>query len=163
MAKNHKNIGEFASGGFDGQVIIWDLPNRKPIFNIKTPHNMIKGLTYSNNAEDLLTCGDDNIIQFYNKANLFAQKDAFRSIHSTSILENEPDDFQREYRSIIKYEANGFIESIDHSYNEKLFATNGENILIWNYERKTPTHQFNTRSDGYLRVKFNYVENHIIL
>ena len=55
MAKNHKNIGELAIGGFDGQVIIWNLQNKKPTFNIKTPHNTVKSLTYSNNAEDLLT------------------------------------------------------------------------------------------------------------
>lgn len=163
MAKNHKNIGEFASGGFDGQLIIWDLPSKKPIFNIKTPHNMIKGLVYSNNAEEILSCGDDNIINFYNKINLFEQKNAFQVIHSTSILENTPDVFPREYRPITSYNLSGFIESIDHSYNEKLFATGGEKISIWNYERNTPIQNFTTCSDGYLRVKFNYVENHILL
>ena len=163
MSKNHRNLGEFASGGFDGQLIIWDLPSRKPIFNIKTSHNMIKGLTYSNNGEDIITCGDDNIINFYNKVNLFSQKNAFQTLHSTSILENSPDAFPREYRTITSYDANGFLESIDHSYNEKLFATSGENISIWNYERNTPIHKFKTCPDGYLRVKFNYVENNIIL
>jgi len=163
MAKNHKSLGEFASGGFDGQLIIWDLPTRKPIFNIKTPHNMIKGLTYSNNAEDIITCGDDNMIHFYNKANLFAQKNAFQTLHSTSILENAPDTFPREYRSITSYDADGFLESIDHSFNEKIFATSGENISIWNYERNTPLQKFKSCPDGYLRVKFNYVENNIIL
>ena len=163
MAKNHKSLGEFASGGFDGQLIIWDLPSRKPIFNIKTPHNMIKGLTYSNNAEDIITCGDDNMINFYNKANLFSQKNAFHTLHSTSILENSPDAFPREYRAITSYDANGFLESIDHSFNEKIFATSGETISIWNYERNTPFHKFKSCPDGYLRVKFNYVENNIIL
>ena len=67
MCKNSKNLGEFASGGFDGQLIIWNLSNRKPIFNIKTSHNMIKGLAYSNNAEDILTCGDDNVILHFGK------------------------------------------------------------------------------------------------
>ena len=163
MAKNHKSLGEFASGGFDGQLIIWDLPSRRPIFNIKTPHKKIKGLTYSNNAEDIITCGDDNMIHFYNKANLFAQKNAFQTLHSTSILENAPDAFPREYRSITSYDADGFLESIDHSFNEKIFATSGENISIWNYERNTPLHKFKSCPDGYLRVKFNYVENNIIL
>ena len=163
MAKNHKSLGEFASGGFDGQLIIWDLPTKKPIFNIKTSHNMIKGLTYSNNSEDIISCGDDNMINFYNKANLFAQKKAFQTLHSTSILENTPDVFPREYRPITSYDANGFIESIDHSYNEKIFATSGESISIWNYERNTPLHKFKSCLDGYLRVKFNYVENNIIL
>jgi WD repeat and SOF domain-containing protein 1 len=163
MAKNHRSLSEFASGGFDGQLIIWDLPTRKPLFNIKTPHNMIKGLTYSNDSQDIITCGDDNMINFYNKANLYSQKNAFQTLHSTSILENTPDVFPREYRSITSYDANGFLESIDHSYNEKIFATSGETISIWNYERNTPLHQFKSCSDGYLRVKFNYVENNIIL
>ena len=163
MAKNHKSLGEFASGGFDGQLIIWDLPSRKPIFNIKTSHNMIKGLSYSNDSEDIITCGDDNMINFYNKVNLYSQKSAFQTLHSTSILENSPDTFPREYRPITSYDADSFLESIDHSFNEKLFATSGENILIWNYERNTPIHKFKTCPEGYLRVKFNYVENNIIL
>ena len=163
MAKNNKSLGEFTSGGFDGQLIIWDLPSKKPIFNIKTSHNMIKGLTYSNNSEDIITCGDDNMINFYNKVNLFSQKNAFQTLHSTSILENTPDVFPREYRTITSYDANGFLESIDHSYNEKIFATSGETISIWNYERNTPLHKFKSCPDGYLRVKFNYVENNIIL
>ena len=124
---------------------------------------MIKGLTYSNNSEDIITCGDDNMINFYNKVNLFSQKKAFQTLHSTSILENTPDVFPREYRAITSYDANGFLESIDHSYNEKIFATSGETISIWNYERNTPLHKFKSCPDGYLRVKFNYVENNIVL
>ena len=124
---------------------------------------MIKGLTYSNNSEDIITCGDDNMINFYNKVNLFSQKKAFQTLHSTSILENTPDTFPREYRTITSYDASGFLESIDHSYNEKIFATSGETISIWNYERNTPLHKFKSGPDGYLRVKFNYTENNIIL
>ena len=150
MSKNTKNLGEFASGGFDGQLIIWELPKRKPIFNIKTSHNMIKGLSYSNNAEDILTCGDDNVINFFNKANLYAQKEAFQTLHATSILENTPDVFPREYRPISSYNVEGFLENIDHSFNEKLFATSGDCISIWNYERNTPLHKFKSSPDGYL-------------
>ena len=106
--KNHKSLGEFASRGLDGQLIIWDLSSRKSIFNIKTPHNMIKGLTYSNNSEDILTCGDDYMIYFYNKVNLFSQKKAFQTLHSTSIFENTPDVFPREYRSTTSYDAKVF-------------------------------------------------------
>ena len=163
MCKNSKNLGEFASGGFDGQLIIWNLPRRKPIFNIKTSHNMIKGLCYSNNAEDILTCGDDNVINFFNKANLYAQQEAFRTLHSTSILENTPDAFPREYRPITSYNVDGFLENVDHSFNEKIFATSGDCISIWNYERNTPIHKFKSCTDGYLKVKFNYTENNIIL
>ena len=36
-------------------MIIWNLQNRKPTFNIRTPHNTVKDLTYSISAEDLLT------------------------------------------------------------------------------------------------------------
>ena len=41
LAKNKNSLTDFASGGFDGQIIIWNLTDRKPLFNIKSTHNMI--------------------------------------------------------------------------------------------------------------------------
>ena len=38
---------------------------------------MIKGLSYSNNAEDILTCGDDNVI------NLTGESGSGKSYYST--------------------------------------------------------------------------------
>ena len=172
LAKNKNSLTDFASGGFDGQIIIWNLTDRKPLFNIKSTHNMIKGLCYSNTGEDILSCGDDNMINIYNKTNLFSQKENYMLLYNTgknNIINSLLNDnyslekFPQEYKPISTYDAKGFLESIDHSYNEKIFATGGEVISIWNYNRNTPINTFKTSIDGFLKVKFNYSDNNILL
>ena len=87
MAKNRKSLTDFVSGGFDGQIIVWNLPDKTPLFNIKSRHNMIKGVCYSNTGEDVLSCGDDNSISIYSKPSLYEQKENFLLMKSNSILD----------------------------------------------------------------------------
>ena len=161
MAKNPKNLTDFVSGGFDGQIIVWNLPEKKPLFNIKSPHNMIKGLSYSDNGNDILAVGDDNKISIYSKPSLYEQKENFGLEKMTSILDNSPDSFPREYQPASVYTTDGFLESIDHSYKEKIFVTGGQVVSLWNYERNTPIQIYKTSPDGYLKVKFNYSDQNI--
>ena len=165
MAKNPKSLIEFASGGFDGQLLLYNLAERKPIFNIKTSHNMIKGVVFSNTGEDILTCGDDNVINFYNKPNLYKQKESFELIHhhyhssfsspSPSVLPLLPTS---------SYSSKFFLESIDHSPSSATFATCGKELCVWDFARNAPLQTFAAgEGDGFLRVKYNTVEGHIIL
>lgn len=163
MAKNRKSLTDFVSGGFDGQIIVWNLPEKTPLFNIKSKHNMIKGVCYSNTGEDVLSCGDDNSISIYSKPSLYEQKENFLLIKPNSILENPIDSFPKEYQPASLYHTEGFLENIDHSYNEKKFATSGQVVSLWDYERNTPLQTYKTCPDGFLKIKFNYVENDIIL
>lgn len=163
MAKNRNSLTDFASGGFDGQIILWNLNDRAPLFNIKSSHNFIKGICYSPTGGEVLACGDDNGISIFIKATLYSQKDNFNSIKKSSILDNPIDFIARDYQPIASYIADGFLENIDHSYTDKLFATSGQVVSIWNYERNTPIQTFKTCLDGFVKVKFNYAENHILL
>jgi len=163
LAKNNFSLTDFASGGFDGQLLIYNLNNRKPIFNIKTQHEMIKEICYSENGENILSVGDDGFINVYNKKNLFVQRDKFYSENSNSVLENSINNFPKKYSPILVYDNKGFLESIDHNYKEKNFATCGNVINIWNYERNSPIQTFKNVSDGYLKVKFNCSESNILL
>ncbi|MCQ2817263.1 MAG: hypothetical protein MJ252_08365 [archaeon] len=169
MCKNLKDLTEFASGCFDGQIIIWNLPDKKPIFNIKSNHPMIKGISYSNDCQTLISCGDDGVINFFNKKSLFAQKEKFLSLfknddshrqYSNSSFNN----FPQLYSPINEYHiSEGIIEGIDHSYMEPFFATSGSVVSLWNYERNFPFHEFKNCEDGYIKTKFNYTEKNILL
>jgi WD repeat and SOF domain-containing protein 1 len=149
LAKNRTNLSEIISGSFDGQVILWNIPEKKPLFNINTSHNFVKGLCYSNTGEDFLSCGDDNAINLWNKRDLYVQKGKKG--------DNE------NYKPKNVYTIDGFIDSIDHCYSEPQFATGGGVVAIWNYERNTPVQEYKNSVDGFIRVKYNYVENNILL
>lgn len=169
MCKNLKNLSEFASGCFDGQIIIWNLPEKRPIFNIKSSHSMIKALSYSHDCNSIISCGDDGVVNFYNKSSLFSQKEKFQILYKNNINYSQYDNtsfdnFPQLYLPVNEYRIQeGTIESIDHSYLEPLFATCGSNLSLWNYERNYPYHSFNNNEDGYIKVKFNYTEKNIIL
>jgi WD repeat and SOF domain-containing protein 1 len=166
MAKNKTNLSEIVSGSFDGQLILWNASQKKPIFNINSSHNFVKGVCFSNTGDSFLSCGDDNTINLWNKNSLYADKENnFNSKFSgrdsnNLILESNG---ATSYKPTTIYQIDSFLENIDHSYNENLFATAGGVVAIWNYERNTPIHTFNNSTDGFIRVKFNPVENHILL
>ncbi len=146
LAKNRTNLTEIVSGGFDGQIILWNIAERRPIYNINSSHEFVKGLCYSNTGEEFISCGSDNVINIWSKNDLLTQKNK-----------------GQQYRPLNSYTANNFLDGIDHSYSDRTFATAGGVVAIWNYERNTPIHEYKNCADGFIKVKFNYVENHILL
>ncbi len=164
MAKNTKNLGEIVSGGFDGQIILWDLPKRQPIFNINSGHSFVKGVCFSNSGDEFISAGDDQTINIWNKHSLYAQKEKQRksiTISNFNLDLENPMYYSYKPNQVLNVE--GFVDGIDHSYSEKLFATAGTVVAVWNYEKNTPVTTFKNSVDGFLRCKFNPVENHILL
>ena len=166
MSKNKANLSEIVSGGFDGQLILWNLSQKKPIFNINSSHNFVKGVCFSNTGENFLTCGDDNTVNIWNKNSMYLHKEKGLNIHNQT---NNINNLNLEtsgassYKPISVYHIDSSLENIDHSYNDSIFSTAGRVVAIWNYERQTPIHTFNNSTDGFIRVKFNPVENNILL
>jgi WD repeat and SOF domain-containing protein 1 len=160
MGKNYKNLSEVASGSFDGQVILWNTSQKKPIFNINSSHNFVKGVCFSNTGDEFFTCGDDNSINLWNKANLYAQRERMLNSDNNIGVEQQG---AMSYKSTSVYQIDSFLENIDHSFSDRLFATSGGVVAVWNYERHTPLQTFKNVADGFIKVKFNHVENHIIL
>ena len=116
---------------------------------------MIKEICYSENGENILTIGDDGMINVFNKKNLFVQRENF--------YKNSIDNFLKKYLPILVYDNKGFLESIVHNFKEKMFATGGNVVNIWNYERNSPIQTFKNVKDGFLKVKFNCSESNILL
>jgi DDB1- and CUL4-associated factor 13 len=50
MAKNRHNLREMISGSADGEVIMWNIPERKPMFQINAHKQFVRGLTFANNS-----------------------------------------------------------------------------------------------------------------
>ena len=148
------------SGGFDGQIILWALNDKRPIYNITSNHNFVKGLCFSNTGEEFFSCGDDQTISLWNKTNLANQKLGFMQ---NNYKNNDTGDIVTNfnYKPKNTYKIDSFIENIDHSYYEPLFSTSGGVLSLWNYERSQPLHKFTNCTDGFIKVKFNYIEVNI--
>jgi len=143
FAKNPNHITNILSGSFDGEIKAWDLSHRKNIFSINAHEHMIKGLCFARNAGFFLSSGDDKHINLYEFSHCVNQNKnilPMNSFLSKTVLNN-----------------------IDHSYgNEEVFATAGQIVQIWNYQRSLPTQTFEWGADSILKVRFNPSETNLI-
>lgn len=166
MSKNPKITNEIVSGGFDGQIVLWDLSKRTPIFDIKSKHEFVKGVAFSNSGNDFLSVGDDSKVNLWNKALLYETKisnsyNVTNNINTASFSDIGYKEINYEPKSI--YMIEGGIESVDHSYYGNFFATGGGMLAFWDYERSKPVSTFNIVNEGFIKVKFNYIQENILL
>ena len=50
LSKNRFNITEMLSGSADGEIIFWNMAERKPLFQINAHEKFVRGLCYANNT-----------------------------------------------------------------------------------------------------------------
>jgi len=124
LCKSPIVLTNYISGSFDGEIRFWDLSTRKTVFSIDAHPKIVKGLAYSSNGHHFLSCGGDSKINMYSVQNCLNTK------------ENE------ETNPINIYLSRTFLQDISHSPNERKFATTGQIIQIWSYERSIPLMKF---------------------
>lgn len=64
QAKSHSNMTDMLSGSADGEVIFWDLPRQKPLYQINAHQMFVRGTCFARNhalAADtvFVSAGDD--------------------------------------------------------------------------------------------------------
>ncbi len=65
MAKAGKELGRIASGSFNGEIIAWDLINRRSYYKIDAFEGQIKDIASHQELRFILGAGDDNIVRLY--------------------------------------------------------------------------------------------------
>lgn len=198
MSKNPKLLNQIVSGSFDGQIILWDLIKKEPIFNINSNQDLIKSIVYNKSGNMFLSIDNDKI-KIWNINNLYNQKNnSYSNIKNTtnniSLGDLEINNYNN-FNSNINYNNynnnkipmtyepsktvyldSGF-ESIDYySYNpnsnnvandsvfNNYFATAGGVVALWDLEREEkPILTYNNGKDSFLKVKFSYTEENLLL
>lgn len=167
MAKNYKQLSEIVSGSYDAQIILWDIMNKQPIFNINSKHEFVKGLCFSNTGNEFISVGDDKKINIWSKNHLYEQQ---LISEKSKVINNNNDKFMINQTSNLidyipynTYLSSGSLESVDHNYLSRQFCTAGEVVSIWDYNSNKPITTFKNSSDGFLKAKYNFVEENIIL
>ena len=49
MAKSRCNLTDVVSGSADGEVIFWNMPERKPVFQINAHQRFVRGVSFAGN------------------------------------------------------------------------------------------------------------------
>jgi len=70
MAKNRYSLVDMVSGSADGEIIYWNMSERKSKFIINAHHNFVRGLSFANNrplsADTIfVSSGDDKKVQIW--------------------------------------------------------------------------------------------------
>lgn len=136
---NPNRLSVVLSGSFDGEIRAWDLSHRNCLFAINAHELAIKGLNFNQNAGFFLSSGGDN------RVNLYQFPGEASHLPISSFISKFP------------------LNNVEHSYTETgVFATAGQIVQLWNYERSQPVSSFEWGADSVLKLKFNPSEGNIL-
>ncbi|XP_046864950.1 DDB1- and CUL4-associated factor 13-like [Xenia sp. Carnegie-2017] len=138
MAKFQKSLSLLLSGSCNGEVKLWNLPQRKCLRSYNAHRGFVRGLAVVPSGDTFISIGDDKQIKHWS-----CKKDtSYHLIHS--IL------------------GKTMFQGIDHHWAENTYATCGEQVDIWQGERSEPVRSFKWGFDTVHSVKFNPIEINLL-
>lgn len=164
LSKSRSNMTDMLSGSADGEVIFWDLPRQKPLFQINAHDRFVRGTSFAGNhalAADtiFLSTGDDSKVCIWSLSGLKRQ-------YEDSLEQKASDDagpIFKNYTPQASYQSKTELLGCDANWGENTFATAGAVVQVWNYERSTPLQQFKTWDvDTISKLKFNPSETNLL-
>lgn len=141
IAKHPKRLSILISGAFDGEVRIWDIPQRVCFRDFVAHNGIVRGVTYTPSGEHFITIGDDKTIK------------TWKSLAPQFGEEEEP------VNTVL---SKTVLTGISHHRKKPMFATSGEVCQIWEESRNEPIRTIEWGVDSLHDIVFNPVETYII-
>ena len=145
FAVDPKTLNKVASGSGDGVIKLWDLTDRRQVFETKAHDGMVKDICYTPEGK-LLSCASDQSIKLWN--------------HKSGGGGDNDDDSPK--GPLMTYLGGSSFNSISHHRSEAAFATASSQISIWDSTRSKPMTTMNWGVDSITTVRFNQVETSIL-
>lgn len=185
---NHQTkLSIMASGSYDGQIKIWSLTNRKCLRTLQAHNSMVRAMCISRlNSNHFFSVDTSSNIKkwrYFGADQLNILRKKTKSKEQTSKDEADEDnqessDDDEEFRIALDIEedldytdemqdqdipvdtiiAKNLILSMDHHYNRPYLVTCGDNVELWEENRKEPIRQWSWGADSTQYVKYNPVE-----
>ena len=157
IAKCPLAINKIISGAHDGEIRVWDITERSTLISLYDHQQTIKGVSFDKEGQRFLSSSLDQAINLYDFA---------------SVLEAQPEqdhvygDFRllkkKAVQPLSKYLSKLILGNVDHSPKENEFATSGQAVQIWSYERTKPMYQLEWNVDSILKVKYNPSDSNML-
>ena len=153
FAKNRAKLTEILSASADGEIIFWNMAERKPLFQINAHERFVRGLSFANNSQIaadtvFMSSGDDKKINLWSLNKL---KEQFLAEFQTEEFAGQT----LNYKARATYVSKHMLMGADHSYDENMFATGDSVVQLWNYDRSAPLQSFEWGVDTVTKIKFN--------
>lgn len=132
MAKNVKDINSVASGSADGELILWELSERKIVKRWRAHEGFVRGICFNPQEKSLVSCGDDKTVKLWQESagtapvSVFTGKSAFLSV--------------------------------DHHRTKSVFATSGQSVELWDHSKPDPIASLQWGAETISCVRFNQTE-----
>ena len=147
MAADPSSLSSLVSGGFDGEVIHWNVLERKPRRFINAHRNAVDGCTFTPDGVAFLTASRDRTVKLWDS-------DSGRTIsdgrEATEVL------------PLTEYLGDAPFADIDHHRTEQQFVTCGQQLELWDINRSRPIQNFQWGDDSILACRFNKVETPLV-
>lgn len=134
MTKNRFNFVDMLSGSADGEIIFWNAPERRPVFQINAHMRFVRGLAFANNnplsADTIfVSAGDDKKLHLWSTNKLKEQFQKFQAesdqIGSMIVQTESTANATKNYNPRATYVSKHMLSYVDHSYGENMFASAG--------------------------------------
>jgi len=142
LIKHPKKLSTILSGCCDGEIKLWDLPNRKCVHTVQAHTGFVRGICFDHNAQSFLSVGDDKTIKQWSM--------------------NEVTWGQSGYEAMNTIITKTMLTGITHHKDKSLFATCGERVDIWDESRAEPLKTFKWGVDSVSSIKFNPIDTNIL-
>ncbi|KAJ8866942.1 hypothetical protein PR048_032804 [Dryococelus australis] len=136
LGKHPFRLSWLVSGSYDGEVRLWDLPQRENLWSFQAHSGYVRGLSFIPDGTQFVTVGDDKTIKFwYTEGG------------------EEP---------VTMYLSKTVLMGISHHRRNPMFVTCGELCQVWESSRNEPVRTYQWGTDSIHSVSFNQVETHIM-
>lgn len=140
IGKHPKSLSFLVSGAYDGEVKVWDIPQKTCIRSFAAHEGIVRGITFNTDGENFITVGDDKIIRTWN----------------ASLIE---DDNKEAINTMI---SKTVVSGISHNRKDATFVTSGEICQLWDETRNEPIKTYKWGVDSLHDVAFNPIETNLM-
>ncbi|KAB0800733.1 hypothetical protein PPYR_06472 [Photinus pyralis] len=141
LSKHPKQLSILLSGSYDGEIRIWDVPQKLCIRSFVAHDGIVRSITYEPKGRCFFTLGDDKTIKTWNTA-----------------APSSPED-EEPINTIL---SKTVVTGISHHQSKPIFATCGEICQIWEESRSEPIHTYKWGVDSLHDIAFNPIESNLL-
>ncbi|GLC33361.1 hypothetical protein PLESTB_000341300 [Pleodorina starrii] len=142
LARNPKLVNSIVAGAADGDIRIWDIPQKRTLRRLVGHTAAVKGISFAPDGE---TC-------------VSASTDATVKLWKVPYAPFEAGVVQDDAEAVFEFQGKNAFRGIDHHWDRSAFATAGAAVDIWDHSRSEPVQSFTWGSDTVTSVRFNPAE-----
>ncbi|XP_044736087.1 DDB1- and CUL4-associated factor 13 [Chrysoperla carnea] len=138
LGKHPQSLSIMVSGAFDGEIRMWDIPQRRCFRSFMAHEGIVRGVAFTPSGEQFITIGDDKSIKFWNTSNPEDEDPVNTMLSRTSVT------------------------GISHHRKKSEFVTCGEICQLWEETRNEPIRTFQWGVDSLHDVMFNQIQSNVL-